>query len=164
MNPFERKIKMMDFDHNTIKKVDWVSGAYMMLRRKVIETTALFDPDIFMYYEDTELCKRAGKLGYNTYYFPRSAIYHFHGQSSKKNLARSIVYSFKGSVIYYSKHHNRLFSCLYGKFIICAWYLFEYFLALLCFFVPSAKLIKKKRLFADCISEYKMYNAQNTSH
>ena len=63
-------------------RVDWVSGASMMIRREVLERVGLLDERYFMYYEETDFCLRAARAGFSTWYVPASRIIHLVGQSS----------------------------------------------------------------------------------
>lgn len=65
------------------EKVDWVVGASMMIRREVIEDVGGFDEEYFLYYEETDLCRRARLAGWPTWYVPRSRVMHVAGQSTK---------------------------------------------------------------------------------
>jgi N-acetylglucosaminyl-diphospho-decaprenol L-rhamnosyltransferase len=56
--------------------VDWVSGASMMLRREVLEDIGLFDETYFLYFEETDLCIRAHRAGWETWYLPESSVAH----------------------------------------------------------------------------------------
>ncbi len=53
---------------NKIQKVDWVSGACMMVRGDIFKKLEGFDEKLFMYMEDMEICYRAKKLGFSTYF------------------------------------------------------------------------------------------------
>ena len=64
------------------EKVDWVSGASMMIRREVFETVGLLDDTYFMYFEETDFCLRAARAGFECWYVPQSRIIHLVGQSS----------------------------------------------------------------------------------
>jgi N-acetylglucosaminyl-diphospho-decaprenol L-rhamnosyltransferase len=64
------------------EKVDWVSGASMMVRREVFEKIGLLDDGYFMYYEETDFCLRAARAGFDCWYVPQSRIIHLVGQSS----------------------------------------------------------------------------------
>jgi N-acetylglucosaminyl-diphospho-decaprenol L-rhamnosyltransferase len=57
-------------------RVDWVSGASMMLRREVLEDIGLFDETYFLYFEETDLCIRAHRAGWETWYLPESSVAH----------------------------------------------------------------------------------------
>ena len=63
-------------------RVDWVSGASMMVRRSVFETIGLLDDGFFMYYEETDFCLRAATAGFECWYVPASRVIHLVGQSS----------------------------------------------------------------------------------
>jgi GT2 family glycosyltransferase len=55
---------------------DWVSGASFMVRRWVFEAIGLFDEDYFLYFEEIDLCARARRHGFTTYYVHESAVCH----------------------------------------------------------------------------------------
>jgi len=60
------------------KKVDYVTGAVIALKRKLFELTGLFDPIYFpAYYEETEKCVQARKLNFQVVYVPKSVVYHY---------------------------------------------------------------------------------------
>ena len=85
-----------------ISEVDWVSGAFMMIRREVFNKLGGFDENIFMYVEDMELCFRVKKLGYNIVFFPKSSLFHMEYGSSNRTFA--IVNIYKGILYFYKKH------------------------------------------------------------
>lgn len=64
------------------QKVDWVSGASMIVRREVFESIGLLDEAYFMYFEETDFCLRAARAGFECWYVPSSRIIHLVGQSS----------------------------------------------------------------------------------
>jgi len=85
---------------------DWVTGAFMMVRREVIEKVKGFDENIFMYAEELELCYRIKKLGYKIYYTTVSKIIHIGGASSGSRNA--LLGEFKGLKYFYKKHKSHL--------------------------------------------------------
>ncbi len=62
--------------------VDWVSGASMILRRTMLEQIGLLDEGLFTYFEDVDLCLRARRAGWETWYVPASRVVHLEGASS----------------------------------------------------------------------------------
>ena len=78
-----RRYLMADWDHSSIAEVDWVMGSCMMLRRKALEETGLFDEGFFMYYEDVDLCLRMWK-DWKVCYYPHSYMIHHHLHESHK--------------------------------------------------------------------------------
>ncbi len=76
---------MKDFKHNTEKKVDWLLGSFLFCRASIFKKIGLFDERFFMYFEDTDLCRRAHKEGFNVAYYPKAKIIHNHKRQSAKN-------------------------------------------------------------------------------
>jgi glycosyltransferase involved in cell wall biosynthesis len=58
-NPISRRNILSNWDYNSAREVDWVSGACMMIRRELLENIGLLDENFHMYWEDTDFCKRA---------------------------------------------------------------------------------------------------------
>ncbi len=63
--------------------VDVINGAAMMIRRDLFEKIGGFDPEYFMYYEESDLCMRVAKLGCVAYYSPGARVLHLISQSSR---------------------------------------------------------------------------------
>ena len=90
---------------NKIQKVDWVSGACMIVRRNIFEKLNGFDEKLFMYIEDMEICFRAKKLDFSTYFYPNLKLKHKSFGSSNRSFA--IINIYKGILHFYSKHKSR---------------------------------------------------------
>ena len=90
---------------DTIKKVDWVSGACMMIRKDLFTTLSGFDESLFMYMEDMEICFRAQQLGFMTYFYPNIKLKHKSLGSSNRTFA--IINIYKGILHFYLKHKSR---------------------------------------------------------
>ena len=89
--------------------VDWVSGASMMIRREVLTQVGLFDETFFLYYEETDLCRRAHDAGWSAYYVPSSSVAHVGSASTKLQdlQRRTPSYWFDSRRHYFLKHHGR---------------------------------------------------------
>jgi hypothetical protein len=70
-------------DPDKVHPVDFVSGAAIMLRRDIFFDVGGFNPDYFMYAEETELCLAVQKAGYTVGHTSAARIVHFGGQSTK---------------------------------------------------------------------------------
>jgi GT2 family glycosyltransferase len=70
--------------------VDWVNGTFLWMRRGIFQELNGFDPSIFMYGEDVELCWRARKAGYERRYYGKLFIHHLGGGSQKKGSLTSL--------------------------------------------------------------------------
>src|SRR5690606_6659360 len=73
----------LDKDEN--HEVDVLSGAFMLIKKEVLDKTGGFDERFFMYAEDIDLSYRIRKAGYNNLYFSETPIIHFKGESSYRD-------------------------------------------------------------------------------
>ena len=89
---------------NAIKKVAWVSGACMMVRKDIFEKLGGFEKELFMYMEDVDLCFRAKQKGFLTYYYPNIALIHQERGSSNRTFA--ILNIYKGLLFFFKKHKS----------------------------------------------------------
>lgn len=67
---------------DAICQTDWVSGAALMVRRAVLEQIGLLDEELFTYFDDVDLCLRAARAGWQTWYVPTARIVHLEGQTT----------------------------------------------------------------------------------
>lgn len=85
------------------RELDWVTGAFMLIRRKVFEEIGALDEDYFMYTEDVDYCFRAKQAGWRVVYSPKHSVTHHGGASSGREY--SILKEFEGVKIFYSKSY-----------------------------------------------------------
>lgn len=86
--------------------VDWVMGSAMLIRQPVLQKLGGFDDVFFMYFEDTDLCRRTWELGYRVTYFPGAKLMHYHKRESRitnplKFLSNRVAREHIKSAIYY---------------------------------------------------------------
>ncbi len=91
---------------NTIKRVDWVSGACFICKREDFEKLGGFDEGIFMYMEEIDLLYRANKKHMSTGFYPTARFIHLEGSSSSSR-TNPILGVYKGILYFYKKHHTR---------------------------------------------------------
>jgi N-acetylglucosaminyl-diphospho-decaprenol L-rhamnosyltransferase len=72
-------------EEKKIQSVDILSGAFMLIKKEVLEKTGGFDEQFFMYAEDIDLSYRIRKAGYLNYYVPAITLIHFKGESTKRD-------------------------------------------------------------------------------
>jgi len=83
-NPFTRRYRMLDWDHDrSAADVDWVGGACLLVRRSAFDVVAGFDEAYFMYVEDVDLCWRIRQAGWRVGYEPGGRVVHALGGSSR---------------------------------------------------------------------------------
>jgi O-antigen biosynthesis protein len=101
---------------NEIHQVDVLAGAFMLLRKNVLDKIGLLDEDFFMYGEDIDLSYRITKAGYKNYYYPHTSIIHYKGESTKKGSINYVFVFYKAMIIFAQKHYSqknaRIFSLL----------------------------------------------------
>jgi O-antigen biosynthesis protein len=87
-------------------EVDVLAGAYMMMPKKLLDTTGSFDEMFFMYGEDVDLSYRIQKAGYKNYYFAESTIIHFKGESTKKGSLNYVRMFYSAMSLFVKKHYS----------------------------------------------------------
>lgn len=95
--------KSFEFNHdNRPLHVGYITGADMMIKKIVLDEVGCFDPDFFMYFEETELTYRIRKAGYKIMSVPEACIVHLEGKSHslKENRERMFLTSRR---LYYKK-------------------------------------------------------------
>lgn len=117
-------------DENEIHEVEILSGAFMLLRKKVLDEIGLLDETFFMYGEDIDLSYRVIKAGYKNYYFPKTRIIHYKGESTKKSSVNYVLVFYNAMVIFAKKHFTYKSARLFTHLINLAIY-FRAFLAIL---------------------------------
>jgi GT2 family glycosyltransferase len=71
-------------DENQVSDVDSVVGAFLMIRRSVVEQIGPLDERFFMYCEDEDWCWRAKQAGWRVVYQPEVVVHHIKGASSSQ--------------------------------------------------------------------------------
>jgi GT2 family glycosyltransferase len=93
-------------DKDKIHQVDVLSGAFMLLRKSVLDKIGLLDEDFFMYGEDIDLSYRITQAGYKNYYFPETRIIHYKGESTKKGSVNYVLVFYNAMIIFARKHFS----------------------------------------------------------
>lgn len=91
-------------DKNKVQNIDVLCGAFMLLRRSVLDRVGLLDESFFMYGEDIDLSYRIQKAGFRIVYFPETTIIHYKGESTKKN-SLNYVYLFYNAMLIFARKH-----------------------------------------------------------
>lgn len=93
------------------RQVDWTAGASLMMRRDVLDQIGLFDETFFLYFEETDLCRRAKLAGWAIVYLPDSRVTHIGSVSTgMKTWKRMPDYWFDSRWHYFAKNHGRLYA------------------------------------------------------
>jgi GT2 family glycosyltransferase len=94
--------------------VDWVPGAFSILRPAALQRVGLFDTNFFLYYEEVDLCRRMKKAGIPVWYWPDIVVIHIGGESSRQlktmefssRAAQVVLWRMRSTLLYYRKHHG----------------------------------------------------------
>lgn len=103
-------------------EVEILAGAFMLIRKKVLDKIGLLDETFFMYGEDIDLSYRITKAGWKNYYFAGSRIIHYKGESTKKLSTNYVKVFYKAMVIFAEKHYAGSNQKLFKLFINMAIY------------------------------------------
>ncbi|MEP6950064.1 MAG: glycosyltransferase [Ginsengibacter sp.] len=110
-------------DENISHEVDVLAGAFMIIPKKIIDTTGTFDENFFMYGEDIDLSYRIQKAGFKNYYFAGSSIIHFKGESTKKGSLNYVKLFYKAMSVFVKKHYGGTKAGLFNLLIQVAIFL-----------------------------------------
>lgn len=91
-------------DPEQTHEVDAVSGAFLMIRKKVIDEIGLLDERFFMYGEELDWCLRAKRAGWVVMYYPDAQIVHYKGESAKSNSRKAAIEFYRAMYLFHRKH------------------------------------------------------------
>jgi N-acetylglucosaminyl-diphospho-decaprenol L-rhamnosyltransferase len=84
-HPAVRRHLMQDWDHASLTEVDWGLGAAMLVRKRALPKSQLFDERFFLYFEDVDLCSRVHQAGWKVIYTPAAIMTHQHRRDSAQS-------------------------------------------------------------------------------
>src|SRR6266568_775485 len=95
-------------------EVDWVPGAYSIVRPDALDAAGPFDPRFFLYYEEVDLCLRIKQKGYSVWYWPDISVIHIGGESSRQVKTQELskagsqltLWRMRSMLLYYRKNHG----------------------------------------------------------
>lgn len=141
--------------YNAPLKVDYVNGSFIFFRASDFNNVGGFDTNIFLYFEESDLCYRLKKEKKHTYFLPNAEYIHYQGKSTKKSinikieLKTSMFYVFRKNYGYISYQTLRLFFIIrYGLTSIIKPKYFPLFLRII-IGIPISKSLKQKQIIVD---------------
>ncbi len=153
VNP--KKYPKRKFEYTNPQKVNYVQGSFMFTRTEDFNKVGGFDTNLFLYYEETDLCMRLEKIGKSCYLIPEAQYVHYHGASTPQSI--TIKTELKISLLYIIRKHygylsywlllnylriNYIFSTLFKPKY---WYLLKVLLA----GAPLSKSLKTKQKIVE---------------
>ena len=98
------KYHLSYLDEHETHEVDVLSGAYMWMRKSVLDEIGGLDETFFMYGEDIDLSYRIQLGGYKNYYLHDARIIHYKGESTKKGSLNYVKVFYQAMIIFAKKH------------------------------------------------------------
>ncbi|MDJ0842097.1 MAG: glycosyltransferase family 2 protein [Acidobacteriota bacterium] len=108
------RVDMTWWDHGEPRAVDWVVGAFFMIRTEMGRALDWFDERFFLYFEELDLCRRAIAEGWEVHYLPDVIVPHVGGACSAEmdpatvSGAQITLFRLFAEALYYAKHHGRI--------------------------------------------------------
>jgi N-acetylglucosaminyl-diphospho-decaprenol L-rhamnosyltransferase len=116
----------------TARSVDWVLGAFMVVRRAAIDTVGALDEDYFMYTEETDWCYRLKRQGWQIWYLPQVMAVHQAGGSARRVPERKRAQLYQSKWLFLRKHRGGALAALYRGLVrvvsgakLAGWWLIE---------------------------------------
>lgn len=109
-------------DNDEVNEIEILPGAFMFMRKEALDKVGLLDEEFFMYGEDIDLSYRILKGGYKNYYYPKTTIIHYKGESTKKGSINYVLVFYKAMMIFARKHFSKKNASLYIFLIYLAIY------------------------------------------
>ena len=98
----------------TAREVDWLSGSFILIEKKIFEEAGGFDRDYFMYSEDTDLCMKLVRNGRRNYYFPFYAVMHADAGIASRDMALREAEVWRSRRLYFKKNHTYIHALLFS--------------------------------------------------
>ena len=94
--------------------VSMLSGACLMTSRQMLDTVGGFDPGYFLYYEDTDWCRRVSQAGYQLHHVPGAEIVHYYNQSAKSSSGAAQRYARQSQARFIRSHYGWVGTVIYA--------------------------------------------------
>ena len=105
------------YDYNKEMDANVLLGAFLFIRKELIDQVGLLDERFFIYSEETDLCYRAKKAGWKNVFYPGAEIIHIHGGSTSNIKTRAFLH-LHNSLNQYLRKHKGFFVSLLCRFIL----------------------------------------------
>ncbi len=111
---FYKLLNKNGISFSKMKKVGYVDGAFMIIRRKCFDECGGFDEQFKFYGEDADFCFRAYKTKWKVFFLPQICVLHLHGASSiKRSFIKYRALQYKAKVNFVKKHFGEKYAHLY---------------------------------------------------
>jgi GT2 family glycosyltransferase len=105
----QRSHYLLDEDVVDPVRADWLLGAFLLLRRSMLDELGGFDEGFRLYGEEIDLCYRAARAGWERWYVPAAAVVHRSSAvTDRRFLTRHTVWHLRSIARFVRKHPERL--------------------------------------------------------
>jgi GT2 family glycosyltransferase len=132
------KYNLTYLDPMQTHEVDAVSGAFLLIRREVIDKIGLLDETFWIYGEDIDWCIRAKRAGWKVMYYPEARILHYKGVGCSTNNRKTSYEFYRAMYLFHKKHFAKDCSPIINFFIYAGIFAKAAFSSR--WFLPSAKV------------------------
>lgn len=112
---------MLDQSEDEAGDVDWLTGACLMVRRRVIDEVGGLDEAYFMYSEELDWCRRIKEAGWRIVYLPAAQVVHHAGKSSEQAVTARHVNFQRAKLRYFRKYHGRAAAVVLRTFLLASY-------------------------------------------
>lgn len=116
-NQHIRRYHMLDQSPAQAKAVDWLVGAAILIRRDIWLQVGPLDETFFMYFEETDWCRRCVEAGWEIHYLPEAQIIHYEGKSSEQVIATRTIRFQRSKLRYVQKYFGSGWAVVLGLFL-----------------------------------------------
>jgi hypothetical protein len=97
----------VDLPNDQLSEVDWLVGACLMARRKILQDVGPLDEAYFMYSEELDWCRRVKEAGWQIVFLPQAEVIHHVGKSSEQAVTERHINYQRAKLRYFRKFHGR---------------------------------------------------------
>lgn len=116
-----RYYHLLDRPAGTPQQVDWVVGAALFIRREAWLEVGPIDETFFMYFEETDWCRRCADAGWQVHYLPQAKVIHYEGKSSEQVIAARTLRFQRSKLRYAHKYFGATWAFVLRLFL---WFTF----------------------------------------
>lgn len=114
-----RELKLLEKEYSQVKRVEWVSGAALIITRFAFKISGGFCEDYFLYYEDADLCRKVNDLQHKVLFYPYSSVTHFKGENVQDDFhGTSYLHAKYSQILYYRKHCGLLSNLILRIYLV----------------------------------------------
>jgi GT2 family glycosyltransferase len=116
-NRCARRYHFEDQSPDHTQPVDWLVGAALFLRREAWLQVGPLDENFFMYFEETDWCRRAVSAGWEIHYLPEAIVTHFEGKSSEQVVAARTLRFQRSKLRYTRRYFGKRWAIILNLFL-----------------------------------------------